>query len=664
MRKFIEKQKQFLETPVSFDKNIKSIFNWCFVAICSILFLTAFIGRFNFLTLVNVVLSLFVALGMFLTFLLKNKLNVFVLIGYSLLFFGSLFTYVCFGAEKFGQRLGYNLMISSFAIVFFVLAVVFAKQKNKNLVIASKVMAFCLIGATLSTFLFMSFRMKPTVESLKLGHDEYLANVKKNASMSNSDPNVLVILMDDMGYGDISSFSYMNKENATIKTPNIDRIGEMGIMMENCYASSPVSSPSRFGILTGRYSARGYLDNVVFPTCQQTAPFGDTRFFNPFEFSHNVDGILGDEITVAEAMQAKGYNTGLFGKWNLGDYGEYLPTNQGFDYFFGSHYVNDMTPYNIVKEQNGSFEEVYSHNDLLDQSMSTDRFTDELNSYIKSSVKENKKFFAEYWSPWPHFPIFSNNSQNGVGDKTDDNYIDCIQEFDSAVGKIMKTLETEGVLNDTMIIFTSDNGPGREGVSGALRGRKNTPFEGGHKVPLLACYPNSDLGKNVPVDSNGNKTIVSRSMNMDIFNTILDYADIEIPKDRKIDGVSLRQSWEGKIAIDSKLHDSLFYLKRGKVLGVNMPIMTEFEEWKVGANGELEKNVQTKEYDFKFYKEVQTENSAFFNQIYRNYLFNLDTDPAEGYNLSMKYSSVAKTLENELLNFRAELKNNRRGKML
>ncbi|MDE7373701.1 MAG: sulfatase-like hydrolase/transferase, partial [Clostridia bacterium] len=496
--------------------------------------------------------------------------------------------------------------------------------------------------------LALSMRFRPTVKSLQTGHDEYLKNINPTNRNANS-PNVLFILMDDMAYSDISCYSYLNKDGKapTINTPTLDALAEEGVSFENFYACSPVCSPSRFGILTGRYASRGYLDNVVFPTTVSMNPFGSTRYFNPFQFYNNVDGILGDEITFAEVLQAAGYNTALIGKWNLGDYGEYLPTNQGFDYFYGSYYVNDMTPYNMVREVGGVAEEVHSHWDMLDQSETTKILSEELDSYITDASAEYKEsgqpFLAYYCTPWPHYPIFSGNKY----DTTDDSYIACIEEFDEYLGHTIDLLKEQGVYDDTLIVFTSDNGPGREGVTGALRGRKNTTFDGGHKVPLIMSYPNSNIG-------NTNKVITTNAMNIDLFPTILQYAGItNMPTDRIIDGVSMYDILEEKNGTFNnpsyRLHDALYYIKKGKVQGIQMPIET------------VDKQGNPVVYDYKYFDKVRTENSAFIDQVYKNYLFNLTLDPAEGYNVSMTYPEVAQLLNNNLGAFRKSLKKNRRG---
>ena len=295
--------------------------------------------------------------------------------------------------------------------------------------------------------------------------------------------------------------------------------------------------------------------------------------------------------------------------------------------------------------------------------------TEQTVDFIENSVDSGEKFLAYYATPWPHWPVYSDNNGNGKGDTSDDTYIDCIEEFDKYLGDILGVLKEKGVYDDTLIIFTSDNGPGREGVTGALRGRKNTTFDGGMKVPLIASYPSGGLGSGEAVpdtaydyyewvkDGNGDYTgetvkrggvtkhITSASMNFDLFTTILDYCGVsELPSDRIIDGVSLKGLWSGNAAADSEIHDVLVYLKGGKAQAVRMTCTVDGER-----------------YDFKYYDKVRTENSAFINQFYKNYLFNLDLDPAEGYDVSKRYPEIAAALNAELVGFRREMRENRRG---
>ncbi len=604
--------------------------------------ITLLASGFNFLAPISTALMAVTSLIILLREILRKPFEPMYSFSYAWTLLTTLIYLLAWGADDIGKKIWRNAVLCILPI----LSVVGILLINGNRLtvkghlkrIITVCLAVLMAGGSVIYLFFMSLRAKPTVESLQEGHDAYLRRIAR-AKATEGSPNVLIVLMDDMAYSDISAYSYLGEENATIKTPNIDSIADNGIFMENFYASAPVCTPSRFSLLTGRYATRGYIDNVIFPTVTDSDPYSMTHFVNPYQFLNNVDGILGDEITIAEVLQAVGYDTSCIGKWNLGDYGEYLPTNQGFDYFYGSYYVNDMTPYNWVREENGVATEVRSHKDNLDQSESTRLLTEEVISNIKKSAAADNPFFMFYATPWPHYPIFSDKNGNGKGDTTDDSYIACIEEFDDYLGKIIDTLKSEGVYDDTMIIFTSDNGPGREGVTGALRGRKNTTFDGGMKVPMLVSYPAGDV-------KTGRYKIESSAMLTDLFPTILSYAGVtELPSDRIIDGTNLRGLWNGSQAPDARVHDALYYMKKGTVQAVQAPV-----------------TVNGKTYDFKYYEKVRTENSAFIDQVYKNYLFNLDTDPAEGYNVSMTHADVAKSLQEKLVAFRKSLKENRRGK--
>ena len=428
---------------------------------------------YNFLAPFAAAIAAVTALIVFIRALFNKKFEPLFVVSYAYMIL-ELFVYFLFwGADEFGKIVWYNLILSALPLFSGLMLYALDKKLPDGTLkrFATAALSLAMTATSLCYVFYMSLRIRPTVESLQAGHDAYLKELSKTQADADA-PNVLIILMDDMAYSDISAYSYLGKANATIQTPNIDSLAvggkyaeESGIFMENFYASAPVCTPSRFSLLTGRYATRGYIDNVIFPTPCDSDPYSITHFINPYQFLNNVDGILGDEITIAEALKAVGYDTSCIGKWNLGDYGEYLPTNQGFDYFYGSYYVNDMTPYNWVREVGGKAEEVRTHAENLDQSESTKEFTKELISTIQKSIDNNKKFFSFYATPWPHYPIFSDRHDNGKGDTTDDNYIDCIEEFDTSLGEIFDMLKAEGVYDNTMIIFTSDNGPGREGVT-------------------------------------------------------------------------------------------------------------------------------------------------------------------------------------------------------
>ena len=677
------------------DKS-KRIFDIVYLALCSAFMLVMWCTGYNFLPLVADILGIIAGVLVFARLLSKKNVGLYLWISYIVCMCGLFVYFLIWGAESFGKNLWYNFVLVLFPVLLATFVYVADKLVKKQLAlrVTCTVCAFLMAGTAIINVFLYNLRLRPTCESLQQGHDDYLKSVADKYSTNSNSPNVLVILMDDMAYSDISAYSYLGSNKATINTPNIDSIADGGIMMDNFYSASPVCSPSRFSILTGRYSSRGYLDNVVFPSDIMSNPWSPTHFLNPYQFLCNVDGILGDEITFAEVLQAAGYNTGCIGKWNLGDYGQYLPTNQGFDYFYGSYYVNDMTPYNWVEDkvdENGNFtsKEVRTHKENLDQSDSTRLLTAQMLNFIEASVEKNEKFLAYYTTPWPHFPIYSNNDGSGKGNTADDTYIDCLEEFDKYLGDVLNYLKNtpdpngSGSLYDnTLVVFTSDNGPGREGVTGDMRGRKNTTFEGGMKVPIIASYPNGNLGQGSAIASQtyeyyqwtnnadrtdeGNvankkkselatvgttKHIDASSMNFDLFNTILRYCGITdgdgkvyLPTDRIIDGADLYDLWQANVPTSTRVHDKLFYLKKGKCQAVQMA---------VEVNGKV--------YDFKYFDKVRTENSAFIDQVYKNYLFNLDTDPAEGYSVSKDLPEVAALLNKELLAFRNEMKTNRRG---
>ncbi len=657
-----EKRRKFKKYPVfTLENKLKSA---AFVLFCiEVAYALVLLGTgFNFLAVCAIAFSIGFSLVLFLQ-ALRGYANVWTAASFITSDASLLVYFFAWGAGNAAERFGYTLLFTLIPIALATLVLLLPKiKKLGGGRLAAALCATLMVGVTVFYFLACSFKAKPTVESLKEGHDEYLKSI--SAMKSEKRPNVLFVLMDDMGYADISLYSYLtgsalhNAEQApTINTPNIDGIAkDGGIYFDNFYASSPVCSPSRFGILTGRYCSRGYLDNVVFPSNVSLAPFGNTRFFNPFQFLYNVDGILGDEITIAEVLKTQGYSTALFGKWNLGDYGEYLPTNQGFDYFYGSHYVNDMTPYNFVEERNGEYKEVFSHAEMKDQSLTTARITEKMNPYLADQIADYKQngtpFFTYYCTPWPHAPLFSNAGGNGQGDTTDDTYIDCIEEFDRYLGSTLDLIFSDPeVADNTIVIFTSDNGPGKEGATGALKGRKNTTFEGGHKVPMLVKYgKNLRTDDEVTIDGKTSYRVTSSFMNIDIFPTLLDLMGIPLPTDRVIDGVSMLSVMTGGTNADAKVLDrdgnlrALYYIKKGTVQSLQMP---------AEADGKL--------YDFKYYLNVLNENSAFIDQYYKNFLFNLDLDPIEGYNVSKAYADVAAKLKAQLLDFRKQLKVNRRG---
>lgn len=560
------------------------------------------------------------------------------------------------GSGNFGTRLLGNILLVlpctiSLWGLFFTAKKTFKKDWAKKL--TSAFLCLALAGTSIFYVLTMNLRSKPNTDRLWEGHDDYLNNVDKTAGENS--PNVLVILMDDLGYGDISL------NGAIYNTPNIDSIGENGLNFENFYSSYSVCSPARFACLTGRYPYRGYADNVIYPTVDTLSPFASTRIFNSVELGANADGMLGDEITVAETFQAAGYATGIFGKWHLGDYGEYLPTNQGFDYFYGSHYVNDMTPFYHVAEENGEYTIVHGTDELKDQSMATKWIHDEISSWITEQAQSGSPFFAMYTSPWPHAPVYAGDDfdgKTGLG-----TYVDCITEFDSYLGILFNTMEELGILEDTIIVFTSDNGPALEGSTNELRGGKYLAYEGGQKVPFMIRWDNA----NGALGETGTTRTQSATL-VDLYPTLVELCEITgnggttenyMPTDRIIDGVSMADLLKNDAVIHNYDHPIL-HMKREDIKAIQYTVSTEsvLEQYPDYTYDVLTNNDYI---TFKYFDRIQNDNSAFFDKYRNNWLHILTDDSGENYNRTTVYPEIAEQMNQRLQEIQKDFEENRRG---
>lgn len=639
------------------------------------------IARLNLVAVVSVAYMCIMSAVIFLGIIVKKRVYLFNICGYGFSALGIFLYYVIWGADagfgafssglagwasadnplfagegNFFTRLCGNILLLLPCIIAIILLVIFSKKAFKKIklqkVLAS-IMSVILAGTTVFYVLTMNLRSDPNVTRLREGHDDYLDGVDK---VSSGSPNVLIILMDDLGYGDTSL------NGAIYDTPNIDSIGEEGLNFDNFYSSYSVCSPARFALLTGRYPYRGYADNVIYPTIDTLSPFASTRIFNSVELGANCDGMLGDEITIAEIFQNAGYNTGAFGKWHLGDYGEYLPTNQGFDYFYGSHHVNDMTPFYHVTEENGEYEIVHGTDELKDQGQATEWIHEEITDWMTDTVENSDEpFFAYYASPWPHAPVY-------VGDEFDGEtgmgtYADCVTEFDYYLGELFNTMEALGVMDDTIIIFTSDNGPALEGSVGELRGGKYLAYEGGQKVPFMIKWTNNgglwDAGE----------TRTQSATFVDLLPTLVDLCGITgnggeenyLPFDRVIDGVSMTSLLTDDTVIHTEEHPIL-HMKREVIKAVQYTVATEEvlarEEYSDYTYPVLTDN----EYiTFKYFQKIQNDNSAFFDKYRKNWLHILSDDAGENLNRSGVYPSIAKEMSDKIDEITQEFKNNRRG---
>lgn len=272
------------------------------------------------------------------------------------------------------------------------------------------------------------------------------------ATAQTRQPNVILIYCDDLGYGDLSSYG------GSIKTPNLDQLAQGGIRLMQHTSAAPVCSPARASVLTGRYPNRYGIPRVIDPedTC----------------------GLPPDETTIAQMLKNAGYATTCIGKWHLGSLPQFLPTNHGFDEFFGIPYSSDMSPLPLMH----NLEATEAH---TDPSLLLQRFTQRAVDYISNAG--SSPFFMYLAPASPHLPLlpspaYAGKSGHGL-------YGDVMTELDASVGQIMQTLQSTGLDSNTLVIFSSDHGPWYQGSTGGLRQRKGEIFEGGVRVPLIARFP-------------------------------------------------------------------------------------------------------------------------------------------------------------------------------
>lgn len=668
-----------MKKKIQLDRSLK-IFPIILMCIGIALMLALWIARLNIVAVVCVAFNCIMAALITLSLIFKKKVYAPMVLAYAAASIGVAVYYTVWGADagfgaftsglagfasanhplltgegNFFTRLLGNILLALPAALalwglFFTAKTSFRKDALKKALAGT--MSVLLLGTSVCYVLFMNLRSKPNTQRLWDGHDDYLNGVDKNANADS--PNVLFILMDDLGYGDISL------NGAIYDTPNIDSIGENGLNLTNFYSAYSVCSPARFAALTGRYPYRGYADNVIYPTVDTLSPFAQTRIFNSIEMGNNADGMLGDEITFAETFKAAGYATGCFGKWHLGDYGEYLPTNQGFDYFYGSHHVNDMRPFYHVVEENGEWEIIHGTDELKNQGQATEWIHEEISEWIADQAASDTPFFAYYASPWPHAPVFA--GEDFVGTSGMGTYVDCVTEFDHYLGILFEQMEDLGVLENTIIIFTSDNGPALEGSVGDLRGGKYLAYEGGQKVPFMIRWDNADgaLGE-IGTERDSSAVLV------DLYPTLVELCGITgnggeknyLPTDRVIDGISMTSLFKDDTVIHTQEHPIL-HMKREKVKAVQYTVPTaEIRELYPDYDHEV---LQNNEYlTFKYFEKIQNDNSAFWDKNRKNWLHILTDDYAENYNRTPVYPEIAEQFKEKLHEITDNFKENRRG---
>ena len=414
-------------------------------------------------------------------------------------------------------------------------------------------------------------------------------------------PNIIVILMDDMGYGDIGTQGAIGYE-----TPNLDKMGNEGMRFTRFYSVQAVSGASRAGLLTGCYPNRIGFSGAPGPDA--------------------VTGINENESTMAEVLKQKGYACAAYGKWHLGHHTKFLPTHNGFDEYYGIPYSNDMWPHHPT----GTYPDLPLHEvDKViaynpDQSQFTTNFTERAIQFIDKNKK--RPFFIYLAHPMPHVPLFVSDKFKGKSKQG--LYGDVIMEIDWSVGQILQKLRKEGLDENTLVVVTSDNGPwinygNHAGSTGGLREGKGTSFEGGQRVPCLMQWKGT-----IPAGSVCNKLAV----NIDLLPTFAHISGAAMPS-HKTDGVNLFSLLQGDTKSTPRT-SFLYYYRRNSLEAVSdgefkliFPHPTRTYEGFAPGNDGMPGRVD--------------ENKMLEEKI----LIDLRRDPGERYNVLSQYPEAAGRLE-------------------
>ena len=408
--------------------------------------------------------------------------------------------------------------------------------------------------------------------------------VSTSVNAASDQPNFVVVMADDLGYGDLGVYG-----STLIKTPNLDRMALNGARFDSFYSSANICTAARGGLLTGRYPIRlGLVNDVARPT--------------------NDIHLAEEEITIAEALQPLGYRTGLFGKWHLGSRVEWSPMNAGFDTYYGVLHSNDMLPL-----------ELYSQETMIEdpvvQETLTQRYTEQALAFVEDSVASDDPFFLYLPHSFPHVPLYTTAPFEGQSDAG--LYGDVVETIDWSMGEILAKLEELGVADNTLVIFTSDNGPWWEGSPGPFRDRKGSSWEGGQRVPFIAQWPGTI-----------SKGIVSNepAMNIDLFPTLVALAGGQLPNDRDIDGKNITAMLTGNAASP---HEALFLFDADRIAGVRSG------QWKLVLESRYRTAINSFDNPDSYYGPV-------------GLLFDVVKDPSETYSFAREQPEIVDSLRAHL----------------
>ncbi len=423
-------------------------------------------------------------------------------------------------------------------------------------------------------------------------------------------PNVVIILADDLGYGDLSYFGQKN-----YSTPNIDKFADEGVVCTDFYVPTPYCAPSRGTLLTGRFPLRhGLVKN----------PTPDAGI--------NDIGIRQEEVTLGEVFQQANYKTMCIGKWHLGHKPEFFPVNHGFDDYYGILYSNDMRPVQIVENRD-------TVEYPVDQQFLTKKYTEKAIQFITQN-KENP-FFLHLCHAMPHKPLAA-SERFYTPETPGDLYADVMRELDWSVGEVLKSLKDLRLLDNTIVIFMSDNGPWYGGSTGGFKGMKATTWEGGIRVPFFIQYPKA-FKKQIKVDV--------PCWSPDIFPTLLSLANIENESNHILDGDDITEILKGNQtehkAIFSMHNSTIMSIRKGDwKLFVNKPRFyheVDLETWtdKRGPDGTTI-IAPSEQATPALYPGIKPEEPK--NDIQ---LFNLKTDPTESNDLAAQNPELVEELMQE-----------------
>jgi arylsulfatase A-like enzyme len=368
-------------------------------------------------------------------------------------------------------------------------------------------------------------------------------------SASGAPPNIVIIYADDLGYGDLGCYGH-----PTIRTPNIDRMAAEGMRFTQFYSAAEVCTPSRAALLTGRYPIRNGMCHDQFRVLRRVS----------------TGGLPHEEVTLAELLKEKGYTTGIVGKWHLGVWSndpKHHPMQHGFDVHFGLPHSNDMDPSadnpklaNALADQKAEYwnAPLYRGMELVekqaDQTTLTRRYTEEAVKFI--TTNKARPFFLYFPHTFPHTPLFASKDFKGRSPRG--LYGDVVEELDWSVGRVLDTLRETGLAENTVVFFSSDNGPwllmGETGGSaGLLREGKGSTWEGGMRVPGIAWWPGKIQSWSVCQDV---------ACTMDLFTTFAKLGGAQVPQDREIDGKDITPLLLGS----GKVERDVFCYYRGQQL--------------------------------------------------------------------------------------------------